>query len=151
MARVTVEDCLRQVDNHFALVVLAAERARQIAAGGTRLVVCTNKPAVTALREIGAGKVRFNENVADTVRAFVIERKQIDGETRIATKQRRHGGQGTRASAPSRSPRADCSASYFAPPSLSGSRGMPSTDGMFMMSFRAAFHAFWTIHESERS
>ena len=94
MARVTVEDCLKQVDNHFALVVLGAERARQIAAGASRLVACTNKPAVTALREIGAGKVRFNENVADTVRAFVIERKQIDGETRIATKQRRHGGPG---------------------------------------------------------
>jgi DNA-directed RNA polymerase subunit omega len=94
LARVTVEDCLKQVDNHFALVVLAAERARQIAAGASRLVACTNKPAVTALREIGAGKVRFNENVADTVRAFVIERKQIDGETRIATKQRRHGGTG---------------------------------------------------------
>jgi DNA-directed RNA polymerase subunit omega len=94
MARVTVEDCLEQVDNHFALVVLGAERARQLAAGAPRLVTCSNKPAVTALREIGAGKVRFNENVADTVRAFVTERKHIDGETRIATKQRRHGGTG---------------------------------------------------------
>jgi len=92
MARVTVEDCLDQVPNRFALVVLAAERARQLARGATPGVDCDNKPAVTALREIGAGKVRFNENVADTVRAFVIERKQIDGETRIATKQRRHGG-----------------------------------------------------------
>jgi DNA-directed RNA polymerase subunit omega len=94
MARVTVEDCLERIDNHFALVVLGAERARQIAAGAPSLVICTNKPAVTALREIGAGKVRFKENVADTVRAFVTERKQIDGETRIATKQRRHGGTG---------------------------------------------------------
>ena len=92
MARVTVEDCLERVNNRFALVILGAERARQLANGGHALVACANKPAVTALREIGAGKVRFNENVADTVRAFVIERKQIDGETRIATKQRRHGG-----------------------------------------------------------
>lgn len=94
MARVTVEDCLRQINNHFALVVLGAERARQIAAGSPALVACNNKSAVTALREIGAGKVRFNENIAETVRAFIIERKQIDGETRIATKQRRHGGTG---------------------------------------------------------
>ena len=94
MARVTVEDCLRQVDNHFALVVLGAERARQIAAGATRLVACTNKPAVTALRRRSArGRCASTRTVADTVRAFVVERKQIDGETRIATKQRRHGGQ----------------------------------------------------------
>ena len=94
MARVTVEDCLKQINNHFALVVLGAERARQIAAGARALVVCTNKPAVTALREIGAGKVSYNENIEDTVRAFVLERKQIDGETRTATKERRHGGHG---------------------------------------------------------
>jgi DNA-directed RNA polymerase subunit omega len=94
MARVTVEDCLEQVDNHFALVVLGAERARQIAAGAKPLVVCTNKPAVTALREIGAGKVSFNEDIEATVRAFVAERKAIDGEVRLATKQRRHGGPG---------------------------------------------------------
>jgi DNA-directed RNA polymerase subunit omega len=94
MARVTVEDCLKHVNNHFALVVLGAERARQIAAGARRLVECTNKPAVTALREIGAGKVSFNENIEQVVRTFVIERKEIDGETRAATKQRRHGGPG---------------------------------------------------------
>src|SRR5581483_4819988 len=39
----------------------------------------------------------------------------------------------------------------FAAPSFSWSSGTPSTDGMFMMSFRAAFQAFWTIHERERS
>jgi DNA-directed RNA polymerase subunit omega len=94
MARVTVEDCLEQVSNHFALVVLGAERARQIAAGARPLVACTNKPAVTALREIGAGRVSFKEDIEEVVRVFVIERKKIDGETRIAAKQRRHGGQG---------------------------------------------------------
>ena len=40
---------------------------------------------------------------------------------------------------------------YFGASSLSLSPGKFSTDGMFMMSFRAAFQAFWTIHESERS
>jgi DNA-directed RNA polymerase subunit omega len=94
MARVTVQDCLEQVNNHFALVVLGAERARQLAAGARRLVECTNKPAVTALREIGAGKVSFKQNVEETVRAYLGERKAIDGETRIAAKQRRHGGPG---------------------------------------------------------
>jgi DNA-directed RNA polymerase subunit omega len=79
------------VNNHFALVILAAERARQIAAGAARLVECDNKWAVTALREIGGGKVRFKENIDDVVRAFVAERKIIDGETRLATKRKRHG------------------------------------------------------------
>lgn len=91
MARVTVEDCLRRVNNHFALVILAAERARQLAAGAAPRVVCTNKSAVTALREIGGGKVFFNENVDETVRNFVAERKIVDGEVRLAAKRKRQG------------------------------------------------------------
>jgi DNA-directed RNA polymerase subunit omega len=75
LARVTVEDCLEKVNNRFALVVLAAERARQLANGGRPLVVCTNKPAVTALREIAGGSVRFNESVEGTVRHFIDEVK----------------------------------------------------------------------------
>ena len=57
MARVTVEDCLDKVPNRFALVVLAAERARQLSRGATSGVDCDNKPAVTALREIASGLV----------------------------------------------------------------------------------------------
>jgi DNA-directed RNA polymerase subunit omega len=82
MARVTVQDCLEKVNNHFALVILAANRARQIALGGRRLVECDNKPAVTALREIGAGKVRFEQNVDTVVRAFLVERQALDNQTR---------------------------------------------------------------------
>src|SRR5437588_12623882 len=52
LARVTVEDCLENVHNRFALVILAAERARQLANGAKSLVRCDNKPAVTSLREI---------------------------------------------------------------------------------------------------
>ena len=91
MARVTVEDCLQRVNNHFALVVLAAERARQLAKGAVPLVACNNKSAVTALREIGGGRVCFGENIDETVQAFIAERKRIDGETRVATKRKRHG------------------------------------------------------------
>ena len=80
MARVTVQDCLDQVNNHFALVILAANRARQLALGGRRLVECDNKSAVTALREIGAGKVRFEQNVDTVVRAFLVERQALDND-----------------------------------------------------------------------
>jgi DNA-directed RNA polymerase subunit omega len=60
MARVTVEDCLDREDNRFALVVLAAQRCRQLMKGSNPLVHSKNKPAVTALREIAAGKVHFD-------------------------------------------------------------------------------------------
>jgi DNA-directed RNA polymerase subunit omega len=71
VARVTVEDCLQQLGNRFALVILAAERARQLAKGAHPLVECDNKPSVTSLREIAAGKVRFQENVVETVRVYL--------------------------------------------------------------------------------
>jgi len=54
MARVTVEDCLKHVENRFELVLLASKRARQIATGGKDPLVEweNDKPAVVALREI---------------------------------------------------------------------------------------------------
>jgi DNA-directed RNA polymerase subunit omega len=76
MARVTVEDCLELVPNRFALVVLAAERARQIARGASPLVDCDNKPAVTALREIAEGDVKFREDVEQIVMEYVEERRR---------------------------------------------------------------------------
>ncbi|MBT8493033.1 MAG: DNA-directed RNA polymerase subunit omega [Deltaproteobacteria bacterium] len=75
MARVTVEDCLEQVPNRFALVILASERARMIARGDVGMVECNNKPAVTALREIAKGYVRFNEDVHATVVEYIDERR----------------------------------------------------------------------------
>ena len=63
MARVTVEDCLEQVENRFALVLLAAQRTRQLMKGDDALVDNTtdNKEAVTALREIAAGKITLDD------------------------------------------------------------------------------------------
>lgn len=58
MARVTVEDCLDNVDNRFHLVLLAAKRARQLYMGHEAMVDWENdKPTVVALREIAAGKI----------------------------------------------------------------------------------------------
>jgi DNA-directed RNA polymerase subunit omega len=73
VARVTVEDCLEKVPNRFALVILGADRARQLAGRAVPLVKCDNKPGVTALREIADGRVRFNENVELTVRQYISE------------------------------------------------------------------------------
>jgi DNA-directed RNA polymerase subunit omega len=57
MARITVEDCLEQIPNRFALVLGAAKRAKQLLKGARPLVESDNKEVVTALREIAAGKV----------------------------------------------------------------------------------------------
>jgi DNA-directed RNA polymerase subunit omega len=73
LARVTVEDCLEKIPNRFALVIIAAERARQLANGGTPLVSCDNKPGVTALREIAKGSVFFKESVEGTIRQYLNE------------------------------------------------------------------------------
>ena len=67
MARVTVEDCLDYVTDQFALVHLAAQRYRQLHRGAPRLVENRNKNIVCALREIAGDKVRFREDVVETV------------------------------------------------------------------------------------
>jgi DNA-directed RNA polymerase subunit omega len=71
MARVTVEDCLEREENRFALVILAAYRTRQLMKGATPLVHSKNKAAVTALREIAAGKVHFDRPSNDVVREWI--------------------------------------------------------------------------------
>jgi DNA-directed RNA polymerase subunit omega len=57
MARVTVEDCLENVENRFELVMVASKRARQLATGGRDPMVQeeSDKPTVIALREIAEG------------------------------------------------------------------------------------------------
>jgi len=68
LARVTVEDCLERVIDQFALVHLASARYRQLHRGAVRLVDNKNKNIVCALREIASDKVRFREDVNDTLR-----------------------------------------------------------------------------------
>ncbi|SDH70602.1 DNA-directed RNA polymerase subunit omega [Pseudomonas benzenivorans] len=62
MARVTVEDCLDNVDNRFELVMLATKRSRQLATGGKEPKVAweNDKPTVVALREIAAGLMSYD-------------------------------------------------------------------------------------------
>jgi DNA-directed RNA polymerase subunit omega len=65
MARVTVEDCLRNIPNRFALVLLATKRTRQLLDGARALVSAKNKMPIIALREIAAGKVRYKAEEAE--------------------------------------------------------------------------------------
>jgi len=58
LARVTIEDCLKNVDNRFTLVHLAAKRVRQVREGADLLVKSSkNEDVVTVLREIAANRI----------------------------------------------------------------------------------------------
>ena len=58
MARITVEDCLDNIENIFEMVLVASKRARRIAHGAEPMVELENdKPTVLALREIADGLV----------------------------------------------------------------------------------------------
>ena len=63
MARITVEECIEKIPNHFDLTLAAARRARQLENGTSPLVedIRHDKPTVTALREIAAGQVTAEE------------------------------------------------------------------------------------------
>ena len=82
MARVTVEDCLDNEDNRFALVILASNRTRQIMKGAKVQLEAhkfKNKPAVLALREIAAGRVRYDRPSREAVDAYIEDLKQRFG------------------------------------------------------------------------
>ncbi|MGD9302011.1 MAG: DNA-directed RNA polymerase subunit omega [Desulfobacterales bacterium] len=63
MARITIEDCLKKVDNRFLLVNMVANRVRQIREGSDYLVSSPkNEDIVVSLREVAAGKVVFRDS-----------------------------------------------------------------------------------------
>jgi DNA-directed RNA polymerase subunit omega len=58
VARITIEDCLKKVENRFLLVNMVANRVRQIREGSDYLVSSPkNEDIVVSLREVAAGKV----------------------------------------------------------------------------------------------
>ncbi|OAI49473.1 hypothetical protein AYO45_02315 [Gammaproteobacteria bacterium SCGC AG-212-F23] len=63
MARITVEDCLKNVKNRFELVLIASKRARQLSRGSADPIVPweNDKSTVVALREIAAGHTDFSD------------------------------------------------------------------------------------------
>ncbi len=62
MARITIEDCLKKVDNRFLLVNIVVKRVRQIREGSDYLVSSPkNEDIVVSLREVAAGKVISQE------------------------------------------------------------------------------------------
>ena len=78
MARITVEDCLEVVPNRFSLVLVAAERTKQLLQGTRPTIDLSddNKEVVTALREVAA-------------RAFTIDESKVLAEDRWMPEERR--------------------------------------------------------------
>ncbi len=80
MARVTVEDCLSNVDNRFQLVLVATKRARQLSLGWLPHVEEENdKPTVLALREIAEGHIT-RDILDETIEEEVLELVEEGGE-----------------------------------------------------------------------
>jgi DNA-directed RNA polymerase subunit omega len=62
VARISIEDCMKKVDNRFLLVNIVVKRVRQIREGSDYLVSSPkNEDIVVALREVAAGKVISKE------------------------------------------------------------------------------------------
>ena len=82
MARVTVEDCLNNVDNRFQLVLVATKRARQISLGSEPFLDAENdKPTVIALREIADGLVTrdiLNDPIEEEILEFITEEEESE-------------------------------------------------------------------------
>ena len=92
MARVTVEDCVTKVPNRFELVMLAAQRARNISAGAELTVERDNdKNPVIALREIAEETVDFAEledSLVKGLQKFVVTDEPADDELDLMAIQR---------------------------------------------------------------
>ena len=79
MARITVEDCLKKVDNQYDLVLLAKERTVQLNAGSPMLVEEDNdKRTIISLREIGDGKIDVKEIEASAIKRLRKEPDELE-------------------------------------------------------------------------
>jgi DNA-directed RNA polymerase subunit omega len=90
MARVTVEDCVEKVPNRFELVMVAAQRSREISAGAEpRLERDNDKNPVVALREIADEKVSpeelHNSLVQSLQRHVEVDEPEEDGFDAMAS------------------------------------------------------------------
>ena len=77
MARITIEDCVKRVENRFLLVNMAVKRVRQIREGSEYLVSSPkNEDIVVALREIAAGKITIREGKEEEIKEEIEKVKE---------------------------------------------------------------------------
>jgi DNA-directed RNA polymerase subunit omega len=97
MARITVEDCLKKVDNRFTLIHMTAKRVRQLRKGAEPTIVSKNKDIVVSLREIVAGsvvKVEGREQThlaeAEAEASLLLETTEEKDDQKAATKEKKN-------------------------------------------------------------
>ena len=90
MARITVEDCLKKVNNRFALIHMVAKRVRQLRKGSEPTITSKNRDIVVSLREIAAGNVaaigesdsanqlEYQENILEDMTTAENEKSEAD-------------------------------------------------------------------------
>ena len=74
MARITVEDCLNNVNNRFTLIHMVAKRVRQLRKGAEPTIASKNRDIVMSLREIAAGNI----NILTEEEALLLAESQLD-------------------------------------------------------------------------
>ena len=84
MARVTIEDCLKKIDNAYDIVSLASQRAKDILDGSEPKVEYSGKPSVVALKEIAEGLIdmsyfetRRKQQIEDQLSDAIAEEEAI--------------------------------------------------------------------------
>jgi DNA-directed RNA polymerase subunit omega len=84
MARVTIEDCLKRIDNSYDIVSLASQRAKDLLDGSEPKIEYQGKPTVVALKEIAAGLIdmtyfetRRKQKIEDQLSDAIAEEEAI--------------------------------------------------------------------------
>ena len=84
MARVTIEDCLKRIDNSYDIVSLASQRAKDILDGSEPKIEYQGKPTVVALKEIAEGLIdmtyfetRRKQKIEDQLSDAIAEEEAI--------------------------------------------------------------------------
>ena len=85
MARVTVEDCTKNVDSLFDLVLLASHRAKVLNAGNeANIAIDNDKNTVVALREIADEKISVDEVKEDIIKSYqLVQEKEEENEDHL--------------------------------------------------------------------
>ena len=85
MARVTVEDCTKNVDSLFDLVLMASHRAKVLNAGNeANIAIDNDKNTVVALREIADEKISVDEVKEDIIKSYqLVQEKEEENEDHL--------------------------------------------------------------------
>ena len=85
MARVTVEDCTKNVDSLFDLVLLASHRAKVLNAGNeANISIDNDKNTVVALRDIADEKINVDEVKEDIIKSYqLVQEKEEENEDHL--------------------------------------------------------------------